>query len=166
MSAAEELQNAIRLLEQRPCWAVIYGRETWPNLSMHFGEKIPRNRPLPTAVREDVKFFDGEFGLYVECTWRLETETSIIGSSRQPIVEDAPVLDVLGSLENQLVSQVELQMPGMDLTLRFDDGVALRVFCDEIDDSRSNFSFFFPRGSITVGPRSLPRVRRAEFLGG
>lgn len=60
------------------CWAVVYGPNTWTNMSLKLGKMVPKSRITERqTVPRELRLFDSEYSIYVEGAWSIEiTETS------------------------------------------------------------------------------------------
>lgn len=162
-SATLGLRTDLLSLVGEKCWAVVAGTGTGSVLSLYFGGRVPRQRRLSNPnVSAEAQEFDGEYVLYIECAWRLDSEDAVICSWTDDNSRGETMLTGLQNLENETVRACELGHPAHDLTITFENGMALRIFCDQAgDDGPDNFSFFTGSQASVVGARgTVQRVRR------
>ena len=162
-----KLARAVARLAGQRCWGFAAGSGTGSVVSLSIGGMIPRSAPLrnphlSTAVREN----DPEFGLYVECVWRIERQDGIVAGCWDSNEEDGPMLKGLATLVDQLIVDAELVLPALDLKLRFANDVSFRIFCDQTnaDDGTDNYTLFTPTETLIVGCRSAVRSERRGGL--
>lgn len=141
------------------CWSVIGGLKDDLTLVLDMGNKQPRSLRL---ANRDLSFeqrtFEGEAGVLVQCPWRLESSNAIRACCYDPVTEDQKLRSVLDELQEHRVEAVWAEPPGWDLSVRFEGGFTLRVFClDERKDG--NWFLWGPEGTIEVGPRSQLHVQ-------
>lgn len=127
-----------------PCWNVQAGA-VGSMASLHIGAKVPLDKPLPYPNRSltpDEHKFRGEYVLYIEdCPWRLESTDAVIALWTQSNAPDGPMVTGLNRLIGTTIDSAQVTLPGMDLAVRFDNGLTLRVFPDQSDpDEGDNYS--------------------------
>ncbi len=154
-----DLEEALNTLDGKTCWSVVAGGASGSVVSLDFGEKIPRERPLRNPeLTEDQRLFKGESSLFVECDWRLETEQEVLCSSTDPVPFSAAVLASLDQMVDRRIVGIEVAKPGWDVGLRFEGALHLSVFCSETGgDERDNYSLLAPYRALTVGAFSKVR---------
>ena len=93
MKGLDELRSKFDELIGVPCWGAACGVGTGSRLELLLGAQIERDRPVRNShLSHDVRNFEGEFGLFVECAWRVERANSIIvGGSSDSNEEDGPM---------------------------------------------------------------------------
>ena len=144
--------NYIQGIVQLECWYVSAGRGVGSSFDLALGGKVPRAVPLrnPTAP-DEFRENEPEASLLVWCTWRLDGRDSPIASS--DLSSDA-VRDALQVLIGQKVVSVEATPPAWDLSVTFDSGATLRIFCDHIPPDPtidSNWELRVRGGELAVG---------------
>jgi len=148
-----ELQALVRSITGLSCWYVSCGGVTAPTFRLALGNKVPRERPLNNpAHSEEFRRFEGEANLLVWCSWRLDGADGPLTSSD----------DVPANIENQLnkligacVESVAVAAPAWDLTVRFANGLQLRMFCDHVPGEPSfdgNWEMWRADVAVAVGP--------------
>ena len=121
--------SVFRNLVGEKCWHVSAGGVTAPSFLLAFGERILRARVLKNKAQPVIyRKFRGSLELLVWCTWRLQTEKSVIGSSDQGELGIVELRKLLGAE----VADVKCQPPAWDLCVEFVDGRTLMVFCDHV----------------------------------
>ena len=130
-------------------------------VNLNLGRKISRKSPaenphLPSEQRAN----DSEFALFVECSWRLESETQVICGAWDDNSKQGAMRKGLERLVGQTIESISLSRPSLDLELRFSNQLVLRIFCDQTNRAEmvDNYSLFLPRTIYIVGTRS--RVRK------
>jgi len=143
------------------CWSVIGGAGVGTAISLAFGEKIPRASPLGnTRLTEEERIFEGEFSLFVECTWRLQTPDEVLCTSLSSNLEGQSRHQELMQLVGKHVVDVEIRLPAGDLEITFEDKRILVVFADQANeiDRWDNYTFYSPAYVMKNGYRSLVSV--------
>lgn len=118
---------------------------------------MPRDKPLrnPT-VADEATTHDGEYALYVECPWRLETLGVVTSSWQESNEPDGPMCRGLESIVGETVVDVQVLEPALDLVVTFSGSRLLRLFCDTTYETyyMTNWSIFGPdQLYLAVGPR-------------
>lgn len=151
-----KLIDALQKLVGTPCWSIITGLGTWPTLSMQFGNKVPLERPLTNDhLTEEERLFEGEYALFIECSWRIDSNSEAVTSSQDSLENNA--LEKLSLLRDMKVVDIFLAKPSYDLTVFFSNGYNLKAFCDETNDIEDydNWSIFLTEVVYTVGAKSI-----------
>lgn len=158
------LRQVLEAIVNKPCWGVIAGPGTGSHISLDFGGKQPRERPLKNPhLTDDQQRFEGEYVLYVTCTWRLQLRDRVICSSTSSNAKDGPLQKGLGRLVDDIVNQVSVGPPAFDVEIRFQSGLVLLVFCDiSNDEDEDNYSIFCPQGILTVSGGSEQIMHEAR----
>jgi hypothetical protein len=120
---------------------------------MDVGGKLQRAKPvtnphLTEAQRQNV----GEYGFYITCSWRLNSKSKVICSSKSSNHKDGPMEKGLSLLVDKRITKVKVTEPAFDTELEFDGSFRLTLFCDEANeaDQLDNYSFFAPDVVYTV----------------
>lgn len=146
------ISASINLIGKK-CWGIIAGAGTGSNIVIDFGGKKRRKGLLKNDKLSDVqKEYEGEFSLYITCTWRLETEHKIICGSNDPNRDGGPMLKGLKEIIDREVTSLDIITPSLDVSLNLSGGYKLKVFCDETNEEEAfdNYSFFMPDIIFTV----------------
>lgn len=149
------LEEALNQLLHVACWAVMVSDEFSNGLTLYLGDQLARSIPLDVPdLPTPLQLYSGAFELVIaDCTWRLDSQAAILTSW-----SDHPVLqaEVLAQLEEMRIQHWEITWPGLDLTLHFENALALRLFCDQTDemDSGDNYALLSPSYLFHVGTRS------------
>ncbi len=155
-SLADALQSNLRQLMTTKCWGIIAGSGTGSVLNLQFGAKIPRQKPLDNpTLRQDVRLFDAEYDLFIECVLRLDTNQEVICGAWDDNSTEGPMLEGLNNILEKPVTGITVLEPAWDVIIEFDDSFKLKIFCDQVneEDENDNYSFFTPKQVITVGTR-------------
>lgn len=150
-----EFEAALHNLAGKPCWNVQAG-SVGSMASLHIGDKIPLDKPLPypnTSLTPDEHKFRGEYVLYVEdCPWRIEDTESVLITWLE---SGSTITAQMKSLAGRTVDRVEVTRPGMDLALHFSGGITLRIFPDQANpDEGDNYSLALHDKTYIVSARS------------
>jgi hypothetical protein len=153
MRIPRQMSTALaRLLEQR-CWHVSAGRGAGASFTLAFGRRVRRSVPLknqhqPRIYREN----EGQFCVFVLCSWRLEGPRAALSSSDH---ESDEIAADLRQLVGQRVVGAKVIPPAWDLRLDFSGRLTLAIFCDHVDarsSAQDNWSFEFDKKILSVGP--------------
>lgn len=151
----EELQTDINQLVGQNCWAAVAGTGTGA-LDVLIGKKIPNRLPLRNPrLSADVRNFDSEMALFIECSWRLDTKTEVLCAWTDDNQEDGPMSTGLNKITGQTISAVNLELPGLDLQMHFGNSLTLQVFCDRrnMEKDTGNYVLFLPKWIYAVRVR-------------
>jgi hypothetical protein len=116
------------------CWNVGCGGCVGYTFQLALGLKIQRERPLKNpTISSEYRHFDGEFGLMVWCSWRLETARGPVTSSD----DETPQMEIgLRRLAGKTISKVSI-LDGWFLRIEFSNGWVLSVFPDHVGPNAS-----------------------------
>src|SRR5579863_4372902 len=130
MDIRDHFLNDLRRLEGLHCWGITAGEGTGSHVSLDFGKKVERAKPLRNRhLTEAVRKFTGEFGIFVQgCAWRLDAD-KMICSSKTPNTNDGPMALGLRTLLDQRVVNAATTLPEYDLLIEFSTGTRLCLFC-------------------------------------
>jgi hypothetical protein len=148
---------ALALLKDKPCWSVLAGAGTGSTLHLEFGARVPRRMPLrerPRITRDQARY-EGELDLFVQCAWRLERSQTVLCGSTDDDRNDGPMVQGLRELVGKAVLAVQVEAPVPDLAISFDDGLRLKVFCDQtnLETNDDNYSLRVGETLYVVGSR-------------
>jgi hypothetical protein len=149
--------STLQHLVGKNCWGFVAGEGTGSVVALDFGDRVKRDRPLknPHLTREQ-RENSAELSLLVQCAWRLDSPEQVICSAWDSNVADGPMLAGLQRVVGKNVYSVVVDVVSLDLTLRFDAGLCLKIFCDRVnvDEDEDNYSFYTPTRTFAVGARS------------
>jgi hypothetical protein len=153
---SSELKAAFDLLKGKPCWSVLAGAGTGSTVHLELGAAVPRRVPLrerPGITPEQARY-EGAFDLFIECAWRLERAHDVLCGSNDDDRNDGPMVSGLGALVGKRVATVEVDAPVPDLSIRFDDQLRLKIFCDQTNlrTHVDNYSLRVGDTIYAVGP--------------
>jgi hypothetical protein len=152
-----EFEGAVNRLVGQLCWGIIAGAGTGSIISLQLGRQIPRqlHSRNPTLSRLQKKY-ESEYTLFIECAWRLESNSKVICGCWDDNSKNGEMIAGLKRLTGSTVTSVNVKKPTWDLDLMFSNGLVLRVFCDSVNlaDLNDNYSVFLPEGIFVVGTRS------------
>jgi len=147
------------------CWSVIGGAGNGTVISLAFGEKVRRAKALGNSrLTEEERLFEGEFSLFVECAWRLQTQEAVLCTSLSSNHEGGSRNNELMQLVGKHVVNLDIRLPGGDLEITFEGGRMLAVFADQANevDECGNYTFHSPEYVMKNGCKSsvsvLPRT--------
>lgn len=142
------------------CWSIIAGKGTGSIISLNIGNRIPldkisSNNKIPDIARR----YTGEYGIFIECAWRLDNINEVICGSQSSNEDNGPMLTGLQQLVPSHISDIQLYEPAKDLKIIFDNEYQLNIFCDNTnpEDYEDNYSLFTP--DITFLVMSLGRIK-------
>lgn len=147
------------------CWSVVAGAGTGSVILLQIGEKLPRDKVIPNPhLSEDARRFDGEFHLYVEAVWRLDSHKGVVCGAWDDNRAGGPMLKGLSRLRGSIVESFDLEEVGMDLVFKFSNNLKLKIFCDQLNeaDQGDNYTLGTQGDSYIVGRRSILRWEKAE----
>ncbi len=162
----ERTVNEVRAaLLGRRCWNVACGGASGSTFQLALGRKIPRRIALRNPKASDeYRRFEGEFGLMVWCSWRLEGPAGPITSSED---ESSGLVDGLRRLVGRTVVRT-VASEGWNLQLAFSGGLLLSVFPDHVgrEWTLGNWELRTPEREYAVGTSLACQVsqRRGEYL--
>jgi len=106
------------------------------------------NPSLPVTTRN----YEGDYGLYVECPWRVRTDDAVLASWDDKEDDDGPMVAALERLVGTTVVSASVVAPARDLRLGFDNGLVLDVFASGSPRSDDDdYSIFTPLVIYAVG---------------
>jgi hypothetical protein len=157
------LESALVSLVGERCWSVINGEGSGSLVSTAFGKKLLRKLPLRNAsLSDEQRNFEGEFELYVECAWRLESKEEVLctstSSNHRGGLRDKSLRNLIG----RTVTDAVCTYPGGDLAITFDDSLALRIFVDQANevDEFCNYTFATKDLLVTNAAKAEIKVQR------
>lgn len=125
---AERFLADIKNLYKKTCWSIIAGEGTGSNVSINFGEKILLKRPLKNPhLSEEERKYDGEYGLYITCSWRMDSDMHVVCGSKEPNRNNGAMVKGLKNLLNARVADIIVSKPAFDLVLNFDNKYSLKI---------------------------------------
>lgn len=138
-----------KLADNLVCWGFAAGRGTGSMVTLYFGGKRLRNRPIHNlSLSEDVRKYQGEYCLFLkDCEWRIQTSDEVIASSVSSNEKGGAMLSALDRLVGEYVVSAEVNRPCFDLRIGFGNGINLIVFClGGSDEELDNYTFFSGHG--------------------
>jgi hypothetical protein len=146
----KQLRQALGTLAGQECIAALGGAGTGWNISLHFGDRIVR-QPLLTnpQLTPAERVYEGRFGLFIECSWRLSDSSSMITASGDAVAGPERMSSRLERLVGHRIVSAYLADRFPDFELRFDDDLCLAVFC--CNSETDNYSYFGEHQVLIVG---------------
>ena len=139
-----EFETALKRMVGQTCWSV-QDSGIGSLFSLQIGQKEQRDQPMAHhefKISVEERVYRGEFILYVEdCPWRIETSEKVLATWLDDNTQDGAMNKVIQQFVGRKVDQVDVSRPGLDLSLRFEGELTLRLFPDQIDaDEGDNYS--------------------------
>jgi hypothetical protein len=150
-------------LVDKECWSVIAGLGTGSTIHLALGERVPRRLPITNQhLSATERANEGEFDLFIESAWRLERAAEVICGSTDDDENEGPMITGLLQLVGKRVLSVDMGTPVPDLTLRFQEELCLKVFCDQTNlrTAGDNYSVRSGETIVAVGVRGRIVVER------
>jgi len=91
-----------------------------------------------------------EAAIFIECSWRLGDGKFIIASSADYDEPDAAEYEGLNRLLGSKISRCTVLRPFFDLSVTFDAGLRLDIFCDRTAEDDSNYTLETYYSACTV----------------
>lgn len=158
-----EISDGINSLKGKKCWSVIAGSGTGSVVSLGFGEKKLKNRPIDnTALSEDERTFDPEVEIVIYCAWRLSHSDGVLCGWRDSNEAGGAMLGGLSLLREKKIINIQLCLKSYDLKLHFEGDICLNIFCDQTSDfdSDENYTLFVDNTAYTVGLKSKVEIEK------
>jgi hypothetical protein len=128
----DDIQILLAKLIGEKCWYVHLGKGAGASFHLALGRKEKRTLPLQNpTVDETYRDYRGAYSLLVWCSWRLENSIRAIVSSDD---EEEIMQQKLQMILDKKIIGIMLSPPVWDMTIRFETGLQLRMFCDRISD--------------------------------
>lgn len=150
---AEEIRILFQSLVGLKCWQCDAGPGTGSRVSLDFGEKVRINpQSKKRRIAEKRAFFSAEYGLFIQdCEWRLEDEKKVICCSLSDNDFEGVMVNGLKKIIQKKIVSINLIEPSFDVSIDFEGGMKLYIFCytnaiEEID----NYTFFCRNLSISI----------------
>lgn len=132
----------------KKCWSVIAG--TGSLISLAFGGKIPNSRILKNKnLTTEQRNFSGQFEIYVECAWRLESEELVLCTSTCANLNDSEA-GGLKSLVGDIVVDLGFCLPSGDLKISFSSGRTMKIFADQGNEVDQYINYIFYANDILI----------------
>lgn len=150
MTSVSQLRRDLAYLKDGDgCWGITAGKGTGSMVSIQCGRKIRRSHPVNNPhLSEESRENEAEYCLFLrDCSWRLESDDEILSSSLSGNEEGGTMLAGLNRIVGQKIVDVRLNLPWMDLTIVFENGIRLKTFTlgeTEPAEEFENFDYFVP----------------------
>jgi hypothetical protein len=153
-------QQHIDSLVGKRCIGAIAQKETGGDLLLHFGREVPYSGSGGPKLKATHR---GEWSLMIECPWRLENSDYTV-ADWTTVTSDSPERrDQHLVLNERTVASVQLADVGPDLTIRFDGGFTLTVFCGLEPSFPECWFLLLPDGrSVVAGPGGRVSIEEPE----
>jgi hypothetical protein len=168
VDATAIMRDGLALLRDKQCWSILAGAGTGSTMHLEFGAKVLRITPLRPRLGltlEQMRY-EGEIDLFVQCAWRLERSQTVLCGSTDADRNDGPMVQGLKELAGRTVLAAEIERSIPDLTVSFDGGLRLKVFCDQTNlvTNDDNYSLRVGGTIYAVGARGriLIEKRRSD----
>jgi hypothetical protein len=137
------------------CWSAQAG-----TIGSMFYLNLGQKRNEPSYVR-------GELVIAGGCVeWRIDDRLSqrVLATSEDDNSEGGPIVKTMKRLEGTTIRNILIEQPGLDCTIEFDNGLALKMF-PVVVEPYDNYSLWHNEDVFEVGPRSLlTRLRTSESV--
>lgn len=157
---------ALSRLVGQEIWYVMAGPDHGPTIGLEIGERRERRPPLTNPrLSEELRRFEGAFGLFITCAWRFAVEEVILCGSLSRNETDGEIAGGVTQLVSRRIVRVDVDDSFLDFTLHATDGARLSVFCDEVDryDQQDNYHMNLEDLILVVGPASAVRQEQRTF---
>jgi hypothetical protein len=143
--SAPPVQNLIGVT----LWGIAAGEGTGPLVTLHFGDKLPRLRPLDNpTLAPDLRTHEGEFVLFIKCRWTIEHNKHKLaddGSSPRP---GGAMQRALRRLLNRPVKEVNFRTKAV--SVEFTGHLGLHIYPQTQTNGLGNYSFSTPEQRFAV----------------
>ena len=139
MTPAELARASLQCLVGKAPWDVRLGVGSM--ITMEFGQRDPR---------QSVSTIHGEWHLWLcMCSWRIESENTVVIACED---DRERIRRTIAAIPWSEVAHIELQLPALDLQIRFANGEVLRTFSvSSIESDANQWILFTPElKSITA----------------
>ena len=161
------LREALTKFVGRTCIGFVTGASTGSVISLEFEPRRPRRLQVSnSALTDDQRTGEAEYSLFIECTWRLDSEESVVCGAWDESSVDGLKMRGLQALVGKKVLLWTLAEPAFDLQVKFENGWTFRIFCDQVNElaNYDNYCAFLPSEVIVVGARG--EIRREDITPG
>ncbi|WOT03957.1 hypothetical protein [Shewanella youngdeokensis] len=143
-----ELQNLIG----KEVWGIVGGKGSGSVISLKIGEKTKSKTPSKNKhLSKLVRNYDSEFTIMIYSPWRIENQDNVICGSHHNNDENGPYQIAFNMLLNNSIKNIHISKPGLDLTIEFNNGYSLKIFCALIGmDENDCYSIESPKGWFIV----------------
>lgn len=160
------------MLLSQPCWGIAAGSGNGWVVSLHFGRKLPRPRPVDNPhLDPDLRTHQGEAILFIECRWSIVSDGKVRFESDRDEFANGTMNRALKRLLGACVKHLRVSMPIDAVSIEFDNGNILTLHADraDADDPHDNFTLSYGDSSFIIGPdlglRIEPRKGVVPILG-
>lgn len=154
---AARFANALRDLTKRVCVSYDTGPPQSVMLDLQFGRPGEARGPrLGAGAAGPGEREAGDVSLFVSCAWRVQTTSEVLCGCWDDKEEGGQMRAGLERILGQPVRRALAVPPAWDLALELENGVVLRVFCDQTNDEEGadNYSLYAGDTVFTVGTLS------------
>lgn len=163
-----DLKEHLNELVTFSAWGIVAGAGTGSMVTINFGEKYQRARPLLNPHVDPItRDYEAHWSLFIENgSWRLESPTFVFCSSKSSNLAEDEMIKNLEHLHGAVVVNATVVEPSGDLIVCFSNQTRLLVFCDCMrEDDGDNYSLFTPSRIYTVKSKgALSCENREVFL--
>lgn len=150
--ASSRLNEILMKLKGKQCWRCSAMVVTGTAISLNFGNRIPW---AAIGNRENIEDVFGEFGLMIEgAAWRVLRENQAVMTSDTIMTDERAV--ELCVFEGKSVIAASVCSLTLDLTIAFEMGLRLDVFCNCFDETLCNYTI--SQGHSYYSARARNRV--------
>jgi hypothetical protein len=136
-----EVTAALAELVGEQCWAIVAGPDTGSVILLDLGARLPRQHELrnPTLADEERRF-EASYSIHVWCSWRVEAEGRVVGSSLALPEAGWWERSGLARIKGRRLIAFDLQEPIPDLRLDFGEAT-LAMFADTLSEDDEDCAF-------------------------
>ena len=136
-----DVEAALGEVVGEECWAVIAGPGTGSVILLDLGAKLPRDRELRNpSLSDEERKFEAPYSVHVWCSWRVEQEGRVVGSSAALPEEGWWERSGLARIKGKHLTSFDLSEPIPDLRLEFGNAT-LALFPDTLSEDDEDCSY-------------------------
>ena len=146
----ESVPTIASLLTGLRCWGFVAGAGSGSTIELLLGKKVERDRFLTNPhLDEEVRRFEAEVSLFVQCSWRLVSGGRIICTNLSVNTADGPMIDGLEGLKGKRVVSVDSSAE-LDQIITFNNQMKLSLFNDHLSEGPDDASFWVTTSEVIV----------------
>ncbi len=155
--AATDITSA---LLGRKCWRVFCGGSVGTTFQLALGRVLLRHPGVGKRKLSGLSRYEGEIGLLVWCSWRLDSPRGPVTSSED---ESPALVEGLKLLEGKKTLRVSIR-DGWYMRLDFSGGLTLAIFPNQVGSRESlNWSAWTPHKHYSIGTDLICEVEPREY---
>ncbi len=105
---------------------------------------------------------EADRSILVYCSWRLDGTQQVICGAWDDNSPGGVMLTGLQKLVGKKLTSCNLESPGLDVRMLFEEDLTLRIFCDQVNeiDRADNYIVYFNEEAFVIGTKSHLRVEQ------